>query len=73
MSLEHAPGRDEAARAKLADDLLIGAPAIADELGTSVAAVYYLHRTHRLPIGKLGKNLIASRTKLRRAANALTA
>jgi predicted transcriptional regulator len=73
MSLEHAPERDESAREKLADDLLIGAPAIADELGVTEAAVYYLYRMKRLPIGKLGKNLIATRSKLRRATHALTA
>ena len=58
---------------KLADDLLLGARAIADELGVDEHAVYYLAKMKRLPIGKLGKNLIASRTTLRRAALALTA
>jgi hypothetical protein len=73
MSLEHAPQRDDGKplQAPLADDLLIGAAAIAQELGRNKAAVYHLHRTRRLPIGKLGKNLIASRSKLRRAALAL--
>jgi hypothetical protein len=51
--------------------LLIGAPRIAAFLGVNEAAVYHLHRKKRLPIGKLGKNLIASRSKLRRAALAL--
>jgi len=71
MSLEHAPERNE--RESLADDLLIGAEAIAAELGVSEAAVYHLHRKKRLPIGKLGKNLVALRSKLRRAAIALAA
>ena len=57
---------------RLADDLLIGARAIADELGVAVHDVYYIAKTKRFPIGKLGKNLIASRAKLRRAAQALT-
>jgi hypothetical protein len=57
---------------RLADDLLVGAPAIAAELGVKEAAVYYIFRMKRLPIGKLGKNLFASRRKLRRAAQALT-
>jgi hypothetical protein len=70
MSLEHAPERGEAAQ-RLAEDLLIGAPAIAAELGVTEAAVYHLHRMKRLPIGKLGKSLIAFRSKLRRAALAL--
>jgi len=56
---------------RLADDLLIGAAAIADELGLSEDAVYHLRKTRRLPIGKLGKNLVTTRTKLRRAAQGL--
>ena len=56
---------------RLADDLLIGAPAIAAELGCSERQVYYFVETKKLPIGKFGKNLIASRAKLRRATNAL--
>jgi hypothetical protein len=58
---------------RLADDLLNGAAEIADFLGTNVREVYHLAKTKRLPIGRLGKKLIASRSKLRRAANALTA
>jgi hypothetical protein len=57
---------------RLADDLLIGAPAIAAELGCSKRQVYYFVEMKKLPIGKFGKNLIASRAKLRRAADALT-
>jgi hypothetical protein len=57
--------------ATLGDDMLIGAPAIAEFLGIKTKAVYYLFRTKRVPIGKLGKNLIASRRKLRRAFDAL--
>jgi hypothetical protein len=56
---------------RLADDLLVGAAAIAQELGLTEEAVYYIHRKKRLPIGKLGKNLIATRSKLRRAAHDL--
>jgi hypothetical protein len=55
----------------LAADLLIGAEKIARELGLSQTAVYYLSRKQRLPIGKLGRNLIASRKQLRRAVMAL--
>jgi hypothetical protein len=58
---------------RLADDLLIGVHAISAELGVNEHAVYYLHRMKRLPIGKLGKNLIASRAKLRRAFQPITA
>jgi hypothetical protein len=53
---------------RLADDLLWGAQAIADFLGVSVDRVYYLIRTKRLPISKLGhKTIVASRRKLARA------
>jgi hypothetical protein len=72
MSLEHSPARD-ADKDKVADDLLIGAPAIAEFLGVKEDAVYHLVRTRRLPIGRLGRNLIASRKKLQRAVSALTA
>jgi hypothetical protein len=57
---------------RLADDMLVGAPAIAEYLGVNEKAVYYMHRKKRLPIGKLGKNLIASKRKLQRAIAALT-
>jgi hypothetical protein len=63
--------RDKPAEAP-ADDLLIGAPAIAAFLGVKEKAVYYLARKKRVPIGKLGKNLIASKRKLRRAFDALS-
>jgi excisionase family DNA binding protein len=51
-----------------ADDLLWGGQAIADYLGISLDRVYYLIRTKRLPIAKLGrKTVVASRKKLQRA------
>ena len=56
---------------RIADDVLIGARAIAEEIGEDENCIYYLHKTQRLPIGKLGKNLIATRTGLRRALRAL--
>jgi hypothetical protein len=50
------------------EDLLWGAQAIADFLGISIDRVYYLIRTKRLPIAKLGrKTIVASRKKLQRA------
>jgi hypothetical protein len=50
------------------DDLLWGAQQIADFLGVSTDRVYYLIKTQRLPIGKLGrKTVVASRRKLQRA------
>ena len=56
---------------RIGDDIIIGARKIADELGLPLHAVYYLAAKQRLPIGRLGRNLIASRSKLRRAALAL--
>lgn len=65
--------KPDKSRAKsLADDLLIGCPAIATELGVTEHAVYYLAKTKKLPIGRLGRNLIASRAKLQRAVDRLT-
>ena len=58
---------------RLADDMLLGAEAIAAELGVEPSQIYYIHRMRLLPIGKLGKQLIASRRKLRGAAARLTA
>jgi hypothetical protein len=62
-------------------DLLKGAPAIAEHLrsaGLNVTdtGVYYLARSKTLTIGRLGKNLFASKTRLdrdlQRAAKALS-
>ena len=73
-------------QASTADDILIGAAAIWGELrelgvveateGTEIEdkdldKVYYLAKAKKLPIGKFGKSLIASRAKLRRAVSAL--
>lgn len=57
---------------RIADDLLIGAQAIAEFLGITEAMVYHYARLKRLPVGKIGKNLIASKRKLQRAFAALT-
>jgi hypothetical protein len=66
--------------ARAAADILIGARAILSELkdlgllgsDANEDAVYYIAREQKLPIGKFGKSLIASRAKLSHAANALT-
>ena len=58
---------------RLGDDLLSGGPEIAEFLGCPLREVYHLAKTRRLPIGRLGRKLIASRSQLRRAAKALTA
>jgi hypothetical protein len=59
-------------RERIADDLIVGATAIAAELGVNRHAVYYLAARRLLPIGRLGKSLIASRKKLQRALSAST-
>ena len=59
---------DTAEKAALADDLIWGAGAIADELGVSIQSVYYLIRKRKIPVSKIGsKTIIASRRQLRRA------
>ena len=58
---------------QVADDLLSGGREIAQFLGRPVREIYHLHKTKRLPIGRLGRKLIASRRQLTRAAKALTA
>jgi hypothetical protein len=63
---------EKAQKERLADDLLIGAKAIAEELGIEPVQVYYLVKTKKLPIGKMGRDLIASRAKLKRAIANLT-
>jgi len=60
-------------------EFLLGAEAILGELkrlglvedDADLDAVYYIAREQKLPIGKFGKNLISTRTKLRNAANNL--
>ena len=58
---------------RLGDDLLIGAIAIADELRVKPHQVNYIYKTKKWPIGKMGKQYIASRKQLRRAALACIA
>jgi hypothetical protein len=51
----------------LSDDLLWGGEAIAAFLGISLDRFYYLVRTRKLPVGKLGrKTIIASKKQLHR-------
>ena len=50
---------------KLADDLIVGAKAIAVELGMTERQVFYAAEIHQLPIFKLGKKLAVRRTTLR--------
>lgn len=63
----------EAAKADwLAADLLNGGTEIAEFLGCNTREVYHLAKTQRLPIGRLGRKLVASRRQLARHANKLT-
>jgi hypothetical protein len=57
---------------RLADDLLNGAREIAAYLGTNVRKVYLEAQTGRLPIGHLGRKLIASKRQLTRHTNKIT-
>ena len=69
---------NQSSQERVGDDLLIGAAAIAAELGVEEAAIYHIHKkqksqaTPKIPISKWGKHLVASRRRLRRAAAALT-
>jgi hypothetical protein len=58
---------------RIADDTLKGAIAIGLELGLRPYQVNYLFKTGKLPIGKMGKQYVASRRKLRRAMQKYTA
>jgi hypothetical protein len=61
-----------------ADDVLLGAQRIAEHLTellgvpVNAADVYYAHRAKKLPIGKYGALLIASKKRLGRHTNKLT-
>lgn len=57
---------------RLGDDLLSGANAIAEFLGTNAREVYLLAQTKRLPIGRLGRKLIASKRSLARHVEKIT-
>jgi hypothetical protein len=57
---------------RLADDLLNGAAEIAEFLGTNAREVYLLAQTKRLPIGRLGRKLIASKRNLARHVDKIT-
>jgi hypothetical protein len=62
----------ESQRERVGDDLLIGALAIADELCVKPHQVNYIYKTKKWPIRKMGKQYIASKEKLRKAALAYT-
>ena len=49
----------------LADDLLYGAEPIAEFLGLKKEQVFYLVRTGKLPVTRLGERIVGSKTVLR--------
>lgn len=55
---------------RIADDLLKGAAAIADEIGETRQNVYYLAAQGLLPITRRGKILYALKSELRAAYSA---
>jgi hypothetical protein len=60
----------------LAGDLLVGAGSIEahlKQLGVPNPDAYYLRRSGKMPIGKFGAHLIASRKRLARHAEKITA
>jgi hypothetical protein len=59
--------KTESEEERIGDDLLKGAKRIADEIKCKPHQVNYIYKTKKLPIGKMGKQYIASRRGLRRA------
>lgn len=54
----------------LSEDLLTGAPAIAEYTGWTLRRVYHLVRMKQLPIKKVGGTLIARKSELNKALSA---
>jgi hypothetical protein len=50
----------------LADDLLLGAQAIADEMGIPVRRAFHLLESRHLPADKVGRTWMSTRSRLRR-------
>jgi hypothetical protein len=66
MSLEHAPPRDTCSKTSLADDVLFGGQAIADELGLELRKVFYMLERGHLPATKCGAVWVTTKSRLRR-------
>jgi hypothetical protein len=49
---------------RLTGDLLWGAKRIGEHIDRTAGQVYYLHKSGKLPLGKMGKVLIGSKSKL---------
>jgi hypothetical protein len=70
------PNQHEDGDERLAGDLLVGADPIEGylkTLGVPKPDAYYLRRSGKWPIGKYGANLIASKRRLARHAEKMTA
>jgi hypothetical protein len=52
--------------APLADDLIVGAAAIARETGFSQRQIFYFASRGQIPVRKMGRLLVASRARLRK-------
>jgi hypothetical protein len=60
------PSPDPSKDAPLADDLIVGAAAIARETGFSPRQIFYFAARGQIPVRKMGRLLIASRARLRK-------
>jgi len=58
---------------RLGDDLILGAAAIAEELGVTEDQVHNWIAKKRIPVGRIGRSLIARRSELQRAISKITA
>jgi hypothetical protein len=73
------PNQQDDVDERLASDLLVGATRIAEHISVLTGEpidrddVYYFRKARKWPIGKYGAELIASRKKLNRHAQKLTA
>jgi hypothetical protein len=67
---------EQVGRSPVLDDLLKGAREIGAYAGETEHAIYHIHKTKRPPlaavIGKVGKDLISTKTKIDRALKTFT-
>ena len=71
MSQDHSTNGGSAAN--LADDLLVGAPAIAKYTGLKERTVYYAHKTRALPTFNFGTSIAARKSELNSGLSAKAA
>jgi hypothetical protein len=63
------PTKPKSKTSPLAADLLLGAQAIADELGISIRKAFHLLESGHLPASKTGRLWVSTRSRLRRFFN----